>query len=99
MNDHDSDTIRIQIKLTPKAARDAVSGWAEDEYGQPVLKCSVTAIPENGKANAALIKMLSKRLGIPKSAILLIKGDTSRIKTLDFQGINKNQFDQKIMGS
>lgn len=73
----------IHIKLTPKASRDEIKGWAEDENGQSVLKCAVTAVPEKGKANAALIKMLSKKLKIAKSSIILIKGDTDRHKILE----------------
>jgi uncharacterized protein YggU (UPF0235/DUF167 family) len=43
----------------------------------------VTAVPEDGKANEALIKVLSKALHIPKSAISLVRGATSRVKELE----------------
>lgn len=88
-NNKDSGTIRIAIKLTPKASKNAVQGWAEDENGERVLKCSVTAVPENGKANEALIKLLSKHYGVSKSSIKLIKGEASRQKIIEIQCFNQ----------
>lgn len=81
-------SLTLTVKLTPKAARNAIIGWDTDANGEKILKCSVTAIPENGKANAALIKMLAKECKIPKSAITLISGDTSRMKRLRVEGID-----------
>ena len=54
--------------------------------GDSHLKARVTAVPEKGKANKALIARLSKALGIPKSSIELIAGDTSRKKILRIEG-------------
>lgn len=78
--------VRLRVKLTPKAARDMVGGIFEDADGAAVLKAGVTAAPEDGKANAALIKMLSKKWKIPKSAFSVISGATSRNKTLLIEG-------------
>lgn len=72
----------LTAKLTPKASRNAVNGWHKDENGAPVLKVSVTAVPEDGKANAALIALLAKTLKLAKSDINLVSGTTHRIKTL-----------------
>ena len=44
------------------------------------------AVPDRGKANAAVIALLSKALGVPKSAISLVSGETARIKTLRITG-------------
>jgi uncharacterized protein len=73
----------LTVRLAPKASRDAINGWARDVEGRPVLKCSVTAVPEKGKANKALIALLAKTLGLPKSAITITRGETDLIKTLD----------------
>ncbi len=70
------------MRLTPKASRDALRGVAEDANGGAVIKAQVTAVPENGKANAALCKLLSKELKVPKSAISIVSGATDRRKTL-----------------
>ena len=45
------------------------------------IRVYVTTVPEDGKANAAVTKLLAKALGLPKSALLLIRGQTGRDKT------------------
>ena len=78
--------IRLLIKVTPKASADRIQGWAEDENGQPILKIAVTAVPEDGKANKAVIALLAKRLKLPKSALEIVSGATDRRKTLLIDG-------------
>lgn len=78
----DEPRIRFAVKITPKASQNAILGWKEDADGQPYLKVSVTTVPEKGKANEALIALLSKNWKIPKSDIAIEKGDTDRHKTL-----------------
>lgn len=65
----------IAVRVTPRAARNAVT---EGETG---LKVSVTTVPEDGKANAAVVKLLAHALGVPKSSLTLTRGATSRDKT------------------
>lgn len=72
--------MRVIVHLIPKASSNKVEGWILNAHGQKVLKVKVTAVPEEGKANEALIKMLSRTLHIPKSAISLVRGTTSRVK-------------------
>lgn len=74
--------ITISVKLTPNAAKNAITGWANDAGGAPILRASVTAIAEKGKANKALIALLSKEWKIPKSAITIVRGETDRLKTI-----------------
>ena len=64
----------IAVRVTPKASRDRIVV----EEGQ--IKVYVTTVPEDGKANAAVQKLLAKALGIPKSRLTLIRGHTSRDK-------------------
>lgn len=73
---------KIQIKLTPKASRSFIRGWDIDVHGQKVLKVCVTAVPEKGKANKALIALLSKSWRIPKSSIEIIRGETDKLKLI-----------------
>ena len=68
------------VHLTPKASANKIEGWALNTEGQKVLRVRVTAVPENGKANEALIKLLSKTFHLAKSKIVLIRGETSRVK-------------------
>lgn len=70
------------MRLTPKAARDRVAGLADEADGGVVLKVAVTAVPENGKANTALIKLLAKEWKLAKTTITVVAGATDRRKTL-----------------
>lgn len=78
--------IRLAVKVTPKASADRIQGWVEDEDGVRVLKIAVTAVPEEGRANKAVIALLAKRLKLPKSAITIASGESSRRKTLLIDG-------------
>ena len=78
--------VRVQVRLTPKASRDRIDGLAAEADGGTVLKVSVTSVPEDGKANAALIKLLSKEWRVPKSTIDIVQGATDRRKVLLITG-------------
>lgn len=69
----------IYVRLTPKASRNHIED-TQNENGSPLYKIYVTAVPENGKANSAAIKLLAKHLGVSKSRLTLIRGETSRDK-------------------
>lgn len=72
----------IQIKLSPKASRNAIGDWDVDADGRRLLKVFVTAVPEKGKANKALVALLSKSWRIPKRSIEIIRGETDRLKLM-----------------
>jgi len=82
----ESGSVRLNLKLTPKAKRTTVIGLAHDADGSAFLKASVTALPENGKANVALIKLLSKEWKIAKSQITIIRGRANPRKTIEITG-------------
>lgn len=65
---------RITLRVTPKASRNRITVDAEG------LRAYVTAIPEEGKANAAVQALLAKALRVPKSRLTLVQGQTSRDK-------------------
>lgn len=88
---HINEGIEVYIKLTPKAARNAISGILTDEAGGSFLKVSVTAVPENNKANQALINLLSKSLRIAKRDIIIRSGMTSARKTILIYGIGESE--------
>lgn len=79
--------IDITVKLTPKAAKNAIVGWEEDLLGERVLKVILTTAPEKGKANKALIALLAKSWKVPKTAITITRGETNRIKKLHINGL------------
>lgn len=64
----------FSVRVTPKAARNAVIQDGD------TLRVTVTTVPEDGKATAAVIKLLAKSLGVAKSRLTLIRGATSRDK-------------------
>ncbi|MBF0375113.1 MAG: DUF167 domain-containing protein [Alphaproteobacteria bacterium] len=80
--------VRLFVRLTPKASRNRIEGVAPNagEGGGAVLKVSVTAVPEAGKANQALIALLAKTWKLPKSTIEIAAGATDRRKTLFIRG-------------
>jgi uncharacterized protein (TIGR00251 family) len=78
--------VRIRVRLTPKGGRDAIDGWAKDADGRRILKARVSAPPEDGKANAALIALLAKTLGVGRSRVRISAGETSRGKTVEIDG-------------
>lgn len=75
----------LNVRLAPGAKKNAISGF--DPQG--VLKIKVTAKPVEGKANEALIALLSKTLKISKSAIQIKQGLTSKNKWVQIDNINK----------
>ena len=81
--------MRLIIHLTPKASHNKIEGWDLDAKNKQILRVRVTAIPEDGKANEALIKLLSKTLHISQSRISLIRGSTSRVKHLEIDMVEK----------
>jgi uncharacterized protein YggU (UPF0235/DUF167 family) len=72
----------FQVRLTPKGGRDALECWATGPEGREHLKARVAALPEDGKANAALVVLLAKSLGIAKSSVSIVAGATARLKTI-----------------
>jgi len=78
--------VRIAVRITPKARRDGIEGLADTAAGGAELRVSVTAVPEDGKANRALVKLLAKLWGVPKSAVEIVSGETDRHKILSISG-------------
>lgn len=72
----------IPIHALPKSSANRIDGWSIDAQGERWLKVRITSAPEDGKANKALITFLAKQWHIPKSALSLVSGETSRYKRL-----------------
>ncbi len=79
------DGLRIRLRATPRARRNAVGEISELPDG-PALKVAVTAPPADGAANAAVMKLVAKTLGIAKSALTLESGASGRSKTVHIAG-------------
>lgn len=79
------DGVMLHISLTPKSSRDAV-GEIVDSPSGCVLKVKVRALPDKGLANQAVVKVLAKWLGVPKSSLELASGSRSRLKSIKISG-------------
>ena len=81
-----SDHLRLAIRLTPNSGRNAFEGMETAADGEVFLKARVTAVPEDGKANKALILLLADTFRLPKSSISILSGETARKKILRIDG-------------
>jgi uncharacterized protein YggU (UPF0235/DUF167 family) len=81
----------LAVKLTPGASSDRIDGWDVDADGRPILKVRVRARPVEGEANAALLKLMAKALGVPKSAVSLGRGGQSRTKMIAVAGLSEDE--------
>ncbi|HYC68583.1 DUF167 family protein [Brevundimonas sp.] len=86
----------LPVRLTPGASADRIDGWDVDADGRPVLKVRVRARPVEGEANAALLKLLAKTLGVPKSAVSLDRGGQSRTKMLTITGLTDDELRARL---
>ncbi len=73
---------RITVRLTPRASREEIAGIREN-----VWHVRVTAPPVDGAANAALVRLLVKRLGVGRSALSIVSGETARTKIIEITGL------------
>lgn len=76
----------MAVRVTPKASRERIQGIAVDDDGRAAIRISVTAAPEDGKANAALIRLLAREWRVPRRAISVALGRTDRRKVLAVTG-------------
>lgn len=74
---------RIVVHVSPRSSRNEVRGW---QGGQ--LQVHVTAVPEDGKANAAVTRLLAEALGIAKSRVSVVRGHTARTKHIHIDSVD-----------
>ncbi len=90
-----SDGVFLALRVTPKASHNEVNGIAVDGQGRAALKVRVTVAPEGGKANEAVIKLLAKAVGVAKTAIVVVGGESAREKRVHIQG-NSQELIEKL---
>ncbi len=72
---------QIDVRVTPKASANSLKIERLAD-GADILRVRVTVAPEDGRANKAVIALVAEALGLPKSALTLIRGEKSRTKTI-----------------
>ena len=87
---------RLPVRLMPGASTERIDGWDVDADGRPVLKVRVRARPVEGEANEALIRLLAKTLGTPRSAVSLARGGQSRLKMIEIAGLDEAEVHARI---
>lgn len=81
-----AEGLRLALRVTPNAGRDALDGVEIRDDGSAVLRLRIRAVPDKGKANAAAIALLARTLGRPKTSFRLVAGATSRSKLVLITG-------------
>ena len=72
---------RLRVRLTPRGGSDRVDGVVDG-----VLRARVAAAPADGAANEALCRLIAREVGVPRSAVRIAAGATSRAKVVEVEG-------------
>ena len=81
----------IKVKVQPRASRTEIVGYRDD-----VLHLRVTAPPVAGQANAAVVDLLAKTLGLAKSRVQIVRGHTSRDKVVAVESLTGQEVQQRL---
>ncbi len=81
----------LSVKVNPNAKCDEITGWRDG-----AIQVKIAAPPEKGKANKELVDFLSRTLGVKKSAISIIKGQTSRNKVIIIEGMTREEIIKRL---
>jgi uncharacterized protein len=77
--------VMLSVRLAPKSARDEIVG-VESFGGETMLKAKVRALPEGGRANEALERLVARWLKVPPSFVSVAQGGKSRLKQVLIEG-------------
>jgi uncharacterized protein len=86
-----ADGVLLEVHVVPRAKRSAIVGAHDGR-----LKVALCAPPVDGEANAALVALFADLLGCPKRDVTLVRGDTSRQKTLFLRGVSVRHVEQLL---
>jgi uncharacterized protein (TIGR00251 family) len=91
------ESARITVRLSPRASRDEIAGFAPAADGQgEVLRVRVTAPPVDGRANAALTGLLAKRLRVARGDVTVVVGQSSRQKVVAVAGLTLAEVRERL---
>ncbi len=81
----------LKIRVQPRASRDQVDG-----YQGGMLRLRVTAPPQAGKANGAVVSLLAQTLGIPKKQVQIVRGHASREKLVEVESLTPGEVERRL---
>lgn len=87
---------KLAIRVAPNARQSALAGWMDDADGRPVLKLRIAAQPVDGAANAEVVRLLARALGVAHTSIRLDKGASGRNKLVEIDGFDKDSLITRI---
>jgi uncharacterized protein (TIGR00251 family) len=87
----DGDGTVIAVRAVPRARRDTLAGVRAGS-----LRVTVTAPPEGGRANRAIVETIARALGIPRSRVRLVRGERSRAKSVRVEGETVDSVRERI---
>ena len=76
-----ADGLAIAVRVTPRGWRDTLTAGTDEHFA-----ARLAAAPVDGAANAGLVALVAKTFGVPKRAVTIISGETSRLKRLHIAG-------------
>lgn len=86
------DGIRLEVKVQPRSSRNQINGFQDGQ-----LRVKLTAPPVDGEANQGLIAFIASTLGVSKRDVVILRGETSRVKLIGVHGINRDEA-ERILG-
>lgn len=81
-----SEAIEFSVRVIPRSSRSEIAGEHDG-----AIKVKLTSPPVDGAANAELIKLFAKKLGVSRSAVLIVSGETAKTKRLKITGATVEQ--------
>jgi uncharacterized protein len=88
-----AQSTRLRLRVSSGAARTELAGRHGDAW-----KVRVTAAPDRGRANEAVVKLLAGRLGVPQGSVSVVSGSTSRDKVVELQGLDAAEAERRLEG-
>lgn len=78
--------VRLKLHVTPGARQEGIAGWQGG-----ALRLKVRARPEKGRANEAALRLVADQLGLPRAALSIVRGATSRDKVVEVDGLSEGE--------
>ena len=86
-----SQTATVEVRVQPKARRNAI-----DVLPTGGIRVAVTAPPDRGQANDAVVRLLARGLHVPKSAVRIVRGGRTRYKLIEVEGVEKDELVRRL---